>query len=87
MGGRNYFKELLIEANLSFIVVPSWLTTVMIASAIPAAIRPYSIAVAPDSSDQNFETIRFKDSPPFLFQGALVGSNVRKSTEDNLRSS
>jgi hypothetical protein len=33
---------------------------VMIASAIPAAIRPYSIAVAPDSSDQNFETMRFK---------------------------
>ena len=60
MGGRNYFKELLIEPNLSFIVVPRLFTTVMIASAIPAAIRPYSIAVAPDSSDQNFETMRFK---------------------------
>jgi hypothetical protein len=32
---------------------------VMIASAIPAAIRPYSIAVAPDSSDQNFRTMLF----------------------------
>lgn len=60
MGGRNYFKELLIEVNLSFSVVPRLFTTVMIASAIPAAIRPYSIAVAPDSSDQNFETMRFK---------------------------
>ena len=60
IGGRNYFKELLIEPNLSFIVVPRLFTTVMIASAMPAAIRPYSIAVAPDSSDQNFETMRFK---------------------------
>ena len=60
IGGRNYFKELLTEPNLSFIVVPRLFTTVMIASAIPAAIRPYSIAVAPDSSDQNFETMRFK---------------------------
>lgn len=59
-GGRNYFKELLTEPNLSFKVVPRLFTTVMIASAIPAAIRPYSIAVAPDSSDQNFKTMRFK---------------------------
>jgi len=28
-------------------------TTVMMASAMPAAIRPYSIAVAPDSSARN----------------------------------
>jgi hypothetical protein len=27
-----------------------WVTTAMMASAMPAAIRPYSIAVAPDSS-------------------------------------
>ena len=60
MGGRNYFNEVLIEANLSFIVLPRLFTTVMIARAIPAAIRPYSIAVAPDSSDQNFEITRFK---------------------------
>jgi hypothetical protein len=33
---------------------------VMMASAIPAAIRPYSIAVAPRSSNQNFETMCFK---------------------------
>ncbi|MGY4285937.1 hypothetical protein ACVWXO_005157 [Bradyrhizobium sp. LM2.7] len=46
--------------NFSFIVVPRLFTTVMIASAIPAAISPYSIAVAPHSSDQNFKTMRFK---------------------------
>jgi len=68
MRGRNYFKELLIEPNLSFIVVPRPFTTVMIASAIPAAIRPYSIAVAPDSSDQNIETMRFKTRLQFYFK-------------------
>jgi hypothetical protein len=68
MGGRNYFKELLIEPNLSFKLVPKLFTTVMIASAIPAAIRPYSIAVAPDSSDQNFETMRFKTRLHFHFK-------------------
>ena len=86
MGGGNYFKELLIEPNLSFKLVPRLFTTVMIASAMPAAIRPYSIAVAPDSSDQNFKTMLFKTSPPFQFQGALAGSNIRKSTGYNLRS-
>lgn len=60
MGSRNYFNEVLIEPNFSFKLVPKLFTTVMIASAMPAAIRPYSIAVAPDSSDQNFETMRFK---------------------------
>src|ERR1700687_6442309 len=45
-----YFSELLIEVNLVFRLEPRPLTTAMIASEIPAAIRPYSIAVAPDSS-------------------------------------
>src|SRR3954447_5360998 len=36
--------------NLSFKFVPRPLTTVMIAIEMPAAIRPYSIAVAPDWS-------------------------------------
>lgn len=59
-GGGNYFKEVLIEPNFSFKLVPRLFTTVMIANAMPAAISPYSIAVAPDSSDQNLETMRFK---------------------------
>jgi hypothetical protein len=35
-------------------LLPSPLTTLMMASAMPAAIRPYSIAVAPDSSANEF---------------------------------
>src|SRR5271167_4774253 len=39
---------MLVKVALS--CVPSVLTTVMMATEMPAAIRPYSIAVAPDSS-------------------------------------
>ena len=47
-GPRNYFKELLIEVNWVLSVVPRPFTAAIIASEMPAAIRPYSIAVAPD---------------------------------------
>jgi hypothetical protein len=39
-----------IELNVDLSFVPRFDTTAMIASEIPAAIRPYSIAVAADSS-------------------------------------
>jgi len=45
-----YFSEVLIEPNFNFNDEPRLLTTAMIASAMPAAIRPYSIAVAAVSS-------------------------------------
>ena len=48
----NYFNEVLMDVNLSFTLLPRPLTTVIIASEMPAAIRPYSIAVALDSSDK-----------------------------------
>jgi hypothetical protein len=53
-----YFNEVLIELNMVFRLLPSPLTTAMIASAIPAAISPYSMAVAPDSSFQNLKKER-----------------------------
>jgi hypothetical protein len=34
---------------------PTPCTTAMIATEMPAAIRPYSMAVAPDSSFRNFK--------------------------------
>lgn len=58
--GRNHFNEELIELNLSLRVEPKPFTTAMIAREIPAAIRPYSIAVAPDWSDRKFNKVRFK---------------------------
>jgi hypothetical protein len=57
---ETYFNELLIDVNWVFRVVPKPFTTAMIANAIPAAIRPYSMAVAPDWSDKNFKMLRFK---------------------------
>jgi hypothetical protein len=70
-GGRNYFSELLIEVNLSLRFVPRPLTTAIMASAMPAAIRPYSIAVAPDSSDKKFNKVRFNSAS----QGLRVGNH------------
>ena len=80
MEGGNYFKELLIDVNLSFMVVPRLFTTVMIARAMPAAIRPYSIAVAPDSSDQNFRIMLFKTCLRFNFKWCRLNS-----TSENVR--
>jgi hypothetical protein len=56
---QDYFSELLIEVNLSLRFVPRPFTTAIIASEMPAAIRPYSIAVAPDSSARNLRTFCF----------------------------
>ena len=54
---NGYFNEVLLELNMVFRLLPSPSTTATIASAIPAAISPYSIAVAPDSSDMNFKRL------------------------------
>jgi hypothetical protein len=54
-----YFNELLIDANVVLSLVPTPLTTEMIASAIPAAINPYSMAVAAVSSARNLRTSCF----------------------------
>jgi hypothetical protein len=62
IGIRAYFSDVLIDVNLSLMLVPRLFTMAMIASEIPAAIRPYSIAVAPDSSDRNFKIFCFNFS-------------------------
>lgn len=49
-----YFRAVETVVKVPLSVVPSVPTTVMIATAIPAAIRPYSIAVAPDSFARKF---------------------------------
>lgn len=55
-----YFSELLTELNIVFRLLPRPLTAARIAIEIPAAIRPYSIAVAPDSFEKNFAIADFK---------------------------
>ena len=56
-----YFSEFEIVTKLVDSLVPRPLTAVMIAIAMPAAIRPYSMAVAPDSSFTQRETRFFLD--------------------------
>jgi hypothetical protein len=50
--------ELAIELNVPCSLVPRVLTTPMMATEMPAAMRPYSIAVAPDSFLRNATTLR-----------------------------
>jgi hypothetical protein len=53
-GDADYFTAALIELNLLLrSALPVLLTAVMIASAMPTAIRQYSMAVAPFSSARN----------------------------------
>jgi hypothetical protein len=56
MERARYFSEVLIDENLVFRWEPMPFTTAMMASEMPAAISPYSIAVAPVSSAQNLRT-------------------------------
>jgi len=51
--GQNYFSEEFTEVNLVLSLVPRPLMTAMIARLMPAAISPYSMAVAPVSSARN----------------------------------
>jgi hypothetical protein len=55
---RAYFNCVEIDENVVLSLVPMPLTVGMIASAMPAATRAYSMAVAADSSLRNALTIR-----------------------------
>ena len=63
-----YFSEVLIEVNTVLRLVPRPFTTAMIASEMPAAIKPYSMAVAPASSARNFARICFKFASNYVAQ-------------------
>lgn len=84
-----HFSELLIELKVVLRVPPRPFTAAMIASEIPAAISPYSIAVAPDSSDKNFEKMRFKSASwgcvVSIQHGEATGNDlkVHKSSRNN----
>src|SRR5665213_3170282 len=60
----DYFSELFTDVNRLFSVVPRPLTVAMMARLMPAAINPYSIAVAADWSAKNLENIVFIFPPP-----------------------
>ena len=55
----DYFSELLTDVNMVLRFVPSPFTATMMAIEMPAAINPYSMAVAPEVSERNSIIIRF----------------------------
>src|SRR4029077_6368904 len=55
-GGVIYFNEVETVEKVLFRLVPRAWTVAMIATAMPAAMRPYSIAVAPVSSARKRKT-------------------------------
>lgn len=54
---RSYFSDVLIAVNFVRSELPTPLTAVTIATAMPAAIRLYSMAVAPVSSVRNLRMV------------------------------
>jgi hypothetical protein len=78
-----YLIEVEIDENWVFSFVPNPFTTAMMASAMPAAIRPYSIAVAPDSSERNFVMYCFNFASAGKFRRMSLGFSTL--TAQNLR--
>jgi len=71
-------SDVLIVAKFVLSWLPTPLTAAMIAIAMPAAMRPYSIAVAPDSSFRNFATIAFMFDPTLVATSRNGASEVRR---------
>jgi hypothetical protein len=55
----DYFNEVLTVVNTVVKLVPTPFTAAMIAMAMPAAIKAYSMAVAPDSLAKNLDSNAF----------------------------
>jgi hypothetical protein len=74
----DYFNEVLIEVKFVLNADPTPFTATMMATAIPAAIRPYSMAVAAESSRQNIESI--------AFMASRLACRLHTGTKGDLRS-
>jgi hypothetical protein len=57
IGDGTYFSAVLTVPKVVVRFVPTPLTTVIMTTAMPAAIRPYSIAVAPDVSRRKLNKV------------------------------
>lgn len=75
MGAPGYFSDVLMLVKVVESLVPTPFTAVMMAIAMPVAINPYSIAVAPVSSAQKSCNNLFMFDPHVLNQ---LGATTRK---------
>src|ERR1700733_12054459 len=71
-----YFSAVLTDVKEVLRVEPSPLTVAMMARLMPAAISPYSIAVAPDSSARTLRNI--------LFKPALLGRTTPRFSQGSM---
>ena len=63
-GGISFYRNAEeIDVNVALSLVPRPVTTGIMATAMPVAIRPYSIAVAPLSSFRNLKMTRTMAAP------------------------
>src|SRR6266702_2821524 len=88
--GSGYFSDVLIVLKLVLSWVPTPCTAVIMAMAMPAAIRPYSIAVAPDSLLKNLKIRDFIAVLTSVFMSSEPGIPrvpLSATTDENLRSS
>jgi hypothetical protein len=76
-GLRRYFREVFIEVNFAFKLVPIPLTAARMTMEIPAAMSPYSIAVAPESSAKKFEKICF--TSPSRFDEVMAHNGLQSA--------
>jgi hypothetical protein len=77
-GAEDYLSEVLSEVKTVFRLVPRPFTAAMIAKAMPAAMRPYSMAVAPESSDRNSTKLCFNSaSSAFIGSFPSMGHGLR----------
>jgi hypothetical protein len=78
---QRYFSEVLIELNMVFRLLPRPLTAARIAIEMPAAIRPYSMAVAPrrqrETAQKSFSCLALKSLINSKDDPSPSGSNNR----------
>ncbi|KGJ70372.1 hypothetical protein BJA5080_06988 [Bradyrhizobium diazoefficiens SEMIA 5080] len=73
---------MLIDPNFVLSLLPMPFTTVMTASAMPAAMSPYSIAVAPRSSARKFFKVFFIVAPSLCRWHACSQITCQRRLED-----
>jgi hypothetical protein len=78
---KPHFNEVLTDVNSVLRAVPTPFTATIIATAIPAAIKPYSIAVAPDWSFRNFKMRRRKRASCVGIQKLHRYTNTARSSK------
>src|SRR5258705_4855478 len=77
---KAYFRVVDRLVKVADSLVPTAVTTVMMKTAIRAAIRPYSIAVAPDSFFRKARMVLRIGGTPLAIEAILAGGTFERLT-------